>query len=38
MNELMKTMRMSREMKQLAGVRIPAAIRLENVTLSGNGE
>ena len=38
MNELMKTMRMSREMKQLSAARIPAAIRLEHVTIAGEGE
>lgn len=35
MNELLKQMRMSREMKTVASAAVPALIRLENVTVSG---
>ena len=35
MNELLKQMRMSRDMKTVASAAVPALIRLENVTVSG---
>lgn len=35
MNELLKQMRMSRKMKTVASAAVPALIRLENVTVSG---